>query len=97
MSVVWDLHVIIVSQKQFIFGSPEETIKSCNIGQIDDVRKPVSYGELSTRRDWTKNAGKTLFSREKSENGKSPFYFSHIISEFSPFRPFHVFHVIIRT
>ena len=42
--------------------------------------KPVSYGELSTRRDWTKNAEKNTFSREKSENGKSPFYFSHIIS-----------------
>ena len=72
MSVVWDLHVIIVSQKQFIFGSPEETIKSCNIGQIDDVRKPVSYGELSTRRDWTKNAGKTLFPGKKVRMVRSP-------------------------
>ena len=43
--------------------------------------KPVSYGELSTRRDWTKNAGKkNTFFQGKSENGKSPFYFSHIIS-----------------
>ena len=72
MSVVWDLHVIIVSRKQFIFGSPEETIKSCNIGQIDDVRKPVSYGELSTRTDWTKNAGKTLFPGKKVRMVRAP-------------------------
>ena len=50
----------------------EETIKSCNIGQIDDVRKPVSYGELSTRRDWTKNAGKTLFPGKKVRMVRAP-------------------------
>ena len=31
--------------------------------------KPVSYGELSTRRDWTENAGKTLFPGKQDQTG----------------------------